>query len=566
MAESLTKKEGAPGFLVFVNSFRWLTWLLAVVLTLLKVTPKFPWEWTLALYSLVFLYNLAFTFFPARIESWLRRWPPLILLDVAFCTFLLGVYGWRSPFTIYSFSPVLLGGYLWQITGGFIIAALMGVGYLLVEPINGYSWAELKRLDYMDSHIAHFFNYFLVAVFFSYPTYLWLKLDKTNKGLKDARSKLETFNRRLATLQDVNVAIQESLELDEILEKIAGSLVKHLGFDRASVGLATSAKKSSIEWLLSMPNKHFCNELQKASDSSFFKRLLWDNKPLGEVDIEEGEPLVDVLGSRKLAAFPLIKGDQRLGILLVDNSFSGKKIDNDDLEILRLFAHQASVAVNNAQSYRQSQEARLIEERNRIASEMHDNVIQSLYGMRLMLEACLRDSVATPQLAKRLKEVLSISADILEELRSTIDNLYEMRIGKQRLTHLAKEQARKFAGSGDLQISVSVKGTEPDLPASFKKDLYLIIQEIISNIVKHAQATKVRVFIEFSPEEIGVRISDDGIGFHPSAVTDEGRAGVGLRTISSRLEKLGGKISFESAGDRGTKVVICVPCSVIPLS
>lgn len=558
MAKPIASKEKAPGFLVFVNSYRWLTWLLATVLAIVKVTPKLPLVWTLAIYGLVFGYNLIFTFLPRQIERHLRLRPPLILLDAAFCAFLLGVYGWRSPFTLYSFSPVLLGGYLWQMKGSFIVAALMGANYLAVEPIAGYSWLELQRQNFLDSHISHVFDYFLIAVFFSYPTYLWMRLDKLNKGLEETSSELELSNKRLATQQEVNIAIQESLELSEILKKIISSLVEQLGFDRAAIGLVTEAGRLKVDWKISLPDSAFCRTLNNIEDTSFLKRLMRERRPLNEVKSEE-VGFLSGLGASRLAAFPLNSQGKILGVLLVDNSTTGSEFSANDLDLLNAIAHQAAVAICNANLYRHAQEVSITRERNRIASEMHDNVMQSLYSTRLILDTCLKDAAGIPHLAKRLELVRQISADTLDELRSAIDDLYEGQIGNQRLTELVKDQAAKIQNAGDLMVNVSVIGLEPELPPATKKNVYLILQEAINNVVKHARATKAEVKVDFSTEELKVQIIDDGIGFSTLKIEAEGGTGRGLKTINSRVEKLGGKLGIESNCGSGTRILLTLP-------
>ena len=517
------------------------------------------------MFGLVFIYNLVFTFFPRQIEKQLRRLPPLILLDVAFCTFLLGVYGWRSPFFLYTFAPILLGGYLWQLKGGFIVAFFMGAGYLLVQPINGYQWFELKQLGLLDSHISHSFDYFLIATFFSYPTLLLSRLNKINKGLFETRSQLETSKRKLETLQEVTGAIQASLELDKILKKIVVSLVKYLEYDGAAIGLVDEGAGNKIDWLFSEPDANLCFDLERNAESLFFSELLKTKKPLTRIDIEPDDKIFKVTKTKNLTAFPLIGQDQNiLGVLLICSLKSNKIVNVSNFELLRSFAQQAAIAIDNGQRYSHSREDGVFGERLRIASEMHDNIIQNLYGIKLFLDACIKDASKTPELAKRLAMMRKVFIDTLKDLRFIIDGLYEERLGRRKLKHLIKELAFSVEKTSQVKVDLSISGEEMKMSAKIKKDIYLIIREAISNAQKHAQAGRIQIDIKFSTNAIEARVIDDGIGFCPIAVKSNGRGGLGLKTIESRTTIHQGNVVINSHKGEGTEVIIMMPINGKP--
>jgi len=528
----------------------------------LDVTPKFPLSGTVSILGLVLAYNLMFTFFPRQIEERLRRMPPLILLDVAFCVFLLGIYGWRSPFFLYTFAPVLLGGYLWQLRGGLVVAFFMGISYLSVQPINGYHWSELRRLGFLDTHISHSFDYFLIATFFSYPTFLLARLNRINNGLFETRSKLEASKRKLETLQEVTAAIQASLELNKILKKIVVSLVRHLNYDNAAIGLVEDRNNDEIEWLFSEPDANLCFELEKNFDSPFFSRLLETKKPLSRSDINPADKLTKIIKTENLAAFPLVGQNQKvLGVLLVFNLPPNKIVNVSDFELLRSFAQQASIAIDNAQRYSHSREDGIFGERLRIATEMHDNIIQNLYGIKLFLGACINEADENTPLAKRLKTMRKVFDDTLKDLRFIIDDLYEEQMGRRKLKQLIKELAFNVEKTSNIRVGLSMFGKEQGLSPKIKKDTYLIIREAISNAQKHAQAHLIKVEVAFSPTSIELRVADDGSGFCLKAIRAGGKGGLGLKTIESRARAHNGRADIESYIGKGTEVIIFIPIS-----
>lgn len=201
-------------FFAFSNLFRWLNLALAFVLLYFQATPKMPTAITVAVFSSVFFYNSAMTLWSNQIALLLRKHRYLILLDVAFSFWLLVAYGWRSPFTVYSFSSVMVAGVIFRMGGIFLIAGATAAAYGLSVAINGFTWAEIVKMDAVDGHLFLYFDYFLIAIFFSYPAYLAQKLRDTAAKLREAQSEIKELTkakerRRLA--EDIHDSVAQSL-------------------------------------------------------------------------------------------------------------------------------------------------------------------------------------------------------------------------------------------------------------------------------------------------------------------------------------------------------------------
>jgi len=202
------------GFFAFQNLFRWLNWLLAVVLLYFHLTPKKPLLVDTAAYGGVFVYNLIFTVWAGKIEQWLKKRPAIVFIDVIFCTAILTAYGWRSPFTVYAFSPVVLAAYLNNIGLSFFVATLSGAGYLLSVAINGYTWLEMSREGWLDSHLVQFADFYFVALFFSYPAALAQRLQEANKALKESQAQareLALVKERQRIAGDIHDGVMQQL-------------------------------------------------------------------------------------------------------------------------------------------------------------------------------------------------------------------------------------------------------------------------------------------------------------------------------------------------------------------
>jgi len=546
-------KDKTSGFFIFINSYRWLTWLLATILLLIGATPKLSLILTAIAFTSVFFYNLIFTLFSRRIEPLLRRYPIMISVDIAFCFFLLIIYGWRSPFYLYSFVPVLVASYLWRITGGFLIAAIAAFFYFLSVSLTGMTWPELKEQGFLDMHIAQVFDYFLIAIFFSYPTLLMTRLNKANDKLKETGLDLENSKQRLSTLQGVSATIQSSLDVDQILKKIVSALIEELNVGRVSVGFFETEEEKRINWKISSPDNQFCEQLDTLKDQTVLTGIRIRKEPVHFEKLENAE-LISIFGHKNIAAFPLLdQEDSCLGIMIIDDVNLDLNVDNEEFELLTLFAHHTSIAIQNARLYGKSEELGIERERNRISMDMHDSVIQKLFGMRLIVDSCINES-GSDRIKKKLLMIQQTSSETLSELRFTLDNMMEESLEDEDISRLIRVLKDRVLEISDLKIDFKISGAEKELSKTVKKDLYLAVSEAISNVVKHAKADYLRINLTFNSGDVSVVLTDDGIGFDYKKI--ENKNGHGLKNIIKRSEKKGWSTIIESAEDKGTKISI----------
>ena len=169
---------------------------------------------TISVYAGVFIYNSVLTLGSKQIKGLLARFPYLILVDVLVCFVLLTVYGWRSPFTVYSFAPVMLSGGIFGLYGVFMVAGLSAAAYGASGAINGFTWAQIVEMDAVDAHLFQFFNYYLVAIFFCFPAYIAEKLGQANAELIKAKAMIEALTKakeRQRLADDIHDNVAQSL-------------------------------------------------------------------------------------------------------------------------------------------------------------------------------------------------------------------------------------------------------------------------------------------------------------------------------------------------------------------
>ena len=216
-------------------------------------------------------------------------------------------------------------------------------------------------------------------------------------------------------------------------------------------------------------------------------------------------------------------------------------------------------AEENLTLQRKAQEAELaaLEERSRIAREIHDGVAQNIYMLSLQLETCAElAEQQRPGLGERLKQLVALSKESLLEVRHYVFDLKPYLAGEKGAASMVESQVREFKNVAGVASDVEVKGEEHEVSTAVSTCLYRVTQEALANVFKHAKASQVEVSLQFFADEVHLQVRDNGLGFDP----DTGIPGNGLNNMRQRAEELGGSFSLETTPGRGTRVAIHLPC------
>ena len=213
----------------------------------------------------------------------------------------------------------------------------------------------------------------------------------------------------------------------------------------------------------------------------------------------------------------------------------------------------------NLDLQRKTQEADLaaLEERSRIAREIHDRVAQSIYMLSLQLETCADLAEQDrPGLGDRLQQLVALSKQSLLEVRHYVFDLKPFLAGEKGAASMVESQVGEFRNVAGVEAKVEVEGEDREVPTGVSTCLYRVTQEALANVFKHAKASKVKVTLEFTTDEVRLQVLDNGLGFDPDTSTP----GNGLENMRQRAEELGGSFTLETAPGQGSSVTIRVPC------
>jgi len=262
--------------------------------------------------------------------------------------------------------------------------------------------------------------------------------------------------------------------------------------------------------------------------------------------------LADPIETRSELAVPLKAKGEIVGVLNVESDRLNA-FDESDLTVLQSLAQQAAIAIQNARLYEQAQQLAVLEERQRLARELHDSVTQSLYSVTLFSEAARRLAQGDdPEGVQSYLEQLSeASLQTLKEMRLLVYQLRPPALEREGLVAALRQRLEAVEGRAGLEARLLLEG-KLELPTAVEDALYRIAQEALNNALKHAAATSVTVRIRRDGDRVELEVEDNGRGFDPNAVTDRG--GMGMISMRERAEALGGLLTVVSAPGEGTRV------------
>jgi two-component system NarL family sensor kinase len=234
-----------------------------------------------------------------------------------------------------------------------------------------------------------------------------------------------------------------------------------------------------------------------------------------------------------------------------------RSLSNEDLELLYTIGDLLSVAVERARLFDRSARLGAVEERNRLAREIHDTLAQGLTAAALQLEsadAFLETDAGRAR--KTLRRALALTQSNLEEARRSVLDLRAAPLEGRPLSAALKVLVDRWeAQTGTNARYGAVNGSHP-LPPSVEAALYRVCEEALNNVARHAQAGRVTVRLVVGPELVQLIVEDDGRGFDASSVPDDRHGLVGMR---ERVEVFGGSLEVTSAPHSGTRILATIP-------
>jgi signal transduction histidine kinase len=378
---------------------------------------------------------------------------------------------------------------------------------------------------------------------------------ETQRLLKEAERRAN----RLTIINSVQQVLASKFDVQSIYE-LVGEKFRDI-FDAQVVVISTYDERSNtvehryaiergarIPWPGTHPPGGFRSQIIQT------RQPLLLNTNVAEAASRMGQPILQGTETpRSWLGVPVLVDDQVIGILSIQNLDRENAFAEYDIRLLQMFATSMSIALENAHLLAQARQLAVLEERQRLGRELHDSVTQSLYGISLYAQAATGQININQleQAAQYLDDIQNTAQESLADMRLLIYELKPPVLEKEGLVSALQNRLNSVEDRARIKYSLRSALTGR-LPSNMEDGLYQIAREALNNIIKHAQAKNISIYIGSSPQVVSMEISDDGVGFEPAAVRCAGR--LGLVNMQERARAQDWNLDIRSSPGNGTQV------------
>jgi len=378
--------------------------------------------------------------------------------------------------------------------------------------------------------------------------------------------KLRRRNRELSILNTIAEALSREVDLDQSLRTALAQVAELFGLHTGWVFLLHDETNDSYLAAVQDLPPALADDPDSMEDGctclESYRRGGLDNRD--RVHVITCSRLQGLIagtdGLRYHASIPLYAQNKKLGVLNVASAETHWwELSADDLRLLHTVGDLLSIAIERTRLFAKSTRLGAVQERNRLAREIHDTLAQGLTAIALKLEttdALLDAGTDLERIQQTVKQALNLTRANLEEARRSVLDLraapLEGRNLVEALTILTQDCEKKTG------LAIRFKATGGNRPLSIRLEtgLYRVAQEALNNVIQHAQAQTAAVELITTPDQVRLIIEDDGQGFEPVEVPPDRYGLVGL---NERTRLLGGTLRLESSPGTGTRVEVTVP-------
>jgi signal transduction histidine kinase len=371
------------------------------------------------------------------------------------------------------------------------------------------------------------------------------------------------WSRQLESLNEIGNALATETDLDRLLDLVARRLRELLDARLVTIALPSGPEDLRFAVAAGEGGDGLIGQTVPRSASKSGRVL--ERKRSERVDSVLDDPEVNREVSRRIAArtglwVPLVARERTIGVIGVHDKLGpDARFSDDDLRLAETFAARAAVAVDLSERITRDALRRIVEaqelERRRLARELHDETGQALTSILLGLKA-LEETLDADESRAAAAELRELVVATLQDVRRLAVELRPKALDDFGLVPALERLTETFAEQTGIAVDLEAALPEERLPAEIETALYRIVQESLTNVVKHARARSVSILLTRRQESVAAVIEDDGQGFDPAAIRE---GGFGLAGMGERLGLLGGKLDVESTEGVGTTLAVEVP-------
>lgn len=377
--------------------------------------------------------------------------------------------------------------------------------------------------------------------------------------VRERTSALEARNQEIQALYEADERILRTVSLNQVFQTLVDVAVDMLHADR-SVVFAWDEKQTKVVPLVSHGfSPETLKVMQFAKGEGIVGEVLETGKPAIVRQIEPNSFRPDVRaaiiaeGIRSFVHLPIIVDHKVVGVFNV--GFTRPNLIGDDTT--RLFSaltNRAAISIANMELFEQTKDLAVMEERNRLARDLHDSAKQKAFAALAQLGTArgILNGHGN-SVAMHLAEAENLVTDVIQELTFLVQEIYPIGLQEKGLVTTLREHIFEWENRNDMTIQF-VTRNEQHLHLEMEQAIYRITQEALANVARHSQARRVDVSLVYENDSVQLCISDDGRGFDMKQ-----KHGMGLRSIRERVGSIHGTVQIQSAPGHGTRLFVQVP-------
>lgn len=352
--------------------------------------------------------------------------------------------------------------------------------------------------------------------------------------------------RWLEAVGEISAELLGGTGVTDVLRLIASRTAELSGADNALIALP-GEKRTLVVTVCTGPDADALTGRRIPVEKSTSGAVLRDHVPrsvpglASDLGVDLGPALV----------VPLRSGESTAGVLLAVRAPGGATFDEHELQIVSAFADQAALALRDAESQSARRELDVVADRDRIARDLHDHVIQRLFAVGLAMKGTLRRA-GSPAVGDRLARHIGQLQEVIEEIRSSIFDLHPAPGEDRGLRANLRTAITDATGDSGIRATVHISGPLDDVPAGLAEHAQAVVREAVSNVLRHAEAAELAVTVTLD-EDLVIVVSDTGIGMPEAGPRS------GLRNLEERAAEAGGSFRIERPGEGGTRLVWMAP-------
>ena len=366
----------------------------------------------------------------------------------------------------------------------------------------------------------------------------------------------------LEAVSDAILAVAREVRVGPVLQRLVDAARSLVGARYAAVGVP-DGRGGFERFLVSGMSDELIAELGPLPRThGLLGAMLTTPEPFRTADIRRdprfrGWPRAHPI-MRSFLGVPIVATGDVVGAFYLTDKEGAPEFDAEDQRLIELLAAHAAVALEHAALFERSREATLLEERERMARELHDAMAQALFSLNLTAETAAGLVREDPDAAEaQIRTVQELARGVMAELRTLVRDLQPVELARDGLAPALTQHVELLRRAHRAEITLEVEGRRRLAPAT-EREALRVAQEAIGNSLRHAGAARIAVRLALGPPGLVLRVADDGAGFDLDAPPLRGRR-LGLASMRERAAALGGRLAIRTSPGRGTVVELEVP-------